>query len=236
MQLELLWKYMQVDMEAERFEKEMRNSPSRLQLLKQRDFLRDQQANMAKIEDDVAGMLDRLEAVRDEAERLQKLLDAERAEIEANPPKTMEEVEERMASMQRLMDSLAHYEQELKKTQKDAVIRDRQQKEVRIRAARTKAEFDELKKSYDLEFKRDSERLSALRADAEKEAKKVNPDLLARYRQIKQHVSPPVAKLVNNQCGGCFMTLPSAILRRMSGDTVVECDNCGRILYAEEEV
>ena len=138
--------------------------------------------------------------------------------------------------MQRIMDSLAHYEQELKKTQKDAVIRDRQQKEVRIRAARTKAEFDELKKSYDLEFKRDSEKLSALRADAEKEAKKVNPDLLARYRQIKQHVSPPVAKLVNNQCGGCFMTLPSAILIRMSGDTVVECDNCGRILYAEEEV
>ena len=64
----------------------------------------------------------------------------------------------------------------------------------------------------------------------------MDSELLARYRQIKQHVSPPVAKLVNNQCGGCFMTLPSAILRKISGgDTVVECDNCGRILYSDEE-
>ena len=76
MQLDLLWQYMQVDMDAERFEQEMRNSPNRQQLIKQRNFLRDQQANMARIEDDVAGMLDRLEAVRDETTRLQDLLDA----------------------------------------------------------------------------------------------------------------------------------------------------------------
>ena len=128
------------------------------------------------------------------------------------------------------------YEQELKKAQKDAQTRDRQQKEVRIRAARTKAEFDELKKQYDAEFKHDSEKLSALRAEAEKEAKKVDPALIARYRQIKQHVNPPIAKLVNNQCGGCFMSLPSAILKKLAaGDTTVECDNCGRILYLAEE-
>ena len=32
MQLDLLWQYMQVDMDAERFEQEMRNSPNRQQL------------------------------------------------------------------------------------------------------------------------------------------------------------------------------------------------------------
>ena len=70
---------------------------------------------------------------------------------------------------------------------------------------------------------------------AEKEARKVDPNLLLRYRQIKQHVSPPMAKLVGNQCGGCFMTLPSASLKKIvSEDAVVECDNCGRILYAPE--
>ena len=38
-----------------------------------------------------------------------------------------------------------------------------------------------------------------------------------------------------NQCGGCFMTLPSASLKKIvSEDAVVECDNCGRILYAPE--
>ena len=90
MQLDLLWQYMQVDMDAERFEQEMRNSPNRQQLIKQRNFLRDQQANMARIEDDVAGMLDRLEAVRDETTRLQDLLDAAKEALENDPPQTAE--------------------------------------------------------------------------------------------------------------------------------------------------
>ena len=41
-----------------------------------------------------------------------------------------------------------------------------------------------------------------------------------------------MAKLINGQCSGCFMSLPSATLLDIrSGDRIVECDNCGRILY-----
>ena len=191
---------------------------------------------MARIEEDVAGMLDRLEAVRDEAARLETLLAAEKEEIEKNPPKTMEEVEEKMASLQKLVDSLQHYEQELKKTQKDAQTRDRQQKEVRIRAARTKAEFDELKKQYDAEFKRDSEKLEQLKANVEAASKDIEPELLAKYKEIRQQSMPPVAKLIGSQCMGCNMGLPSAISRRIAeGSELVQCDNCGRILYIPKE-
>ena len=74
MQLEKLWQFMQVDMEADRFEAKIRQSEKRQKLLKQRNFLMDQQNNMKKLESDVAAMTDRLEAVRDDAERLQKVL------------------------------------------------------------------------------------------------------------------------------------------------------------------
>ena len=69
MRLDALWNYMQYDMEADRFENGMRNSPNRLKLMKQRDFLLDQQNNMKKVESNIAAMSDRLEAVQDEAER-----------------------------------------------------------------------------------------------------------------------------------------------------------------------
>jgi hypothetical protein len=74
MQLNLLWNYMQYDMEADRFEAAMRNAPDRLKLLKQRDFLLEQQNNVKRIERETAAMSDRLEAVRDEAKRLQGLI------------------------------------------------------------------------------------------------------------------------------------------------------------------
>lgn len=235
MQLEKLWQFMQVDMEADRFEAKMRQSEKRQTLLKKRNFLMEQQTNMKKLEGDVAAMADRLEAVGDEAERLQKVLAGLLEEMESNPPKTEEEANARIDSVQKLMDNLKHYEQELSKMRKNAEVKDRQQRDIRIRAAKAKQEYDQLKAEYDVEFKDDSATLKGMRAKVEQESKGVDAAILERYQSIKQHCTPPMAKLVDGQCSGCFMSLPSATLLALKdSDRLSLCDNCGRILYCEE--
>ncbi len=235
MQLEKLWQFMQVDMEADRFEAKIRQSEKRQKLLKQRNFLMDQQNNMKKLESDVAAMTDRLEAVRDDAERLQKVLTGLMEGLESNPPTSEEEANARMEPVQKLMDNLTRYEQELSKMRKDAEVKDRQQREIRVRAAKTKQEFDQLKKEYDVEFKQDTATLKEMRARTEQESGKIEADLLEKYRTIKQHCTPPMAKLIDGQCSGCFMSLPSATLLAIKEQgKLVTCDNCGRILYAED--
>ena len=232
MQLDTLWQFMQVDMEADGFETKMRQSSNRQKLIKARDFLKDQQANMKKLENDVAVMQDRLEAVKDEADRLEKVLGNLTEEIAANPPANVEEANKQAESVQKLLDTLSRYEQELAKMRKDADVKDRQQKEIRVRAAKTKQEFDQLKVEYDKEFKADTVTLQKMRAHTDQEARKVDPGLLEKYKSIKQYCTPPMAKLVNGQCSGCFMSLPSATLLEIrDGKRIVECDNCGRILY-----
>ena len=42
-QYELLWQYQQVDMELDQYEKEMRGNSNRKELIKHRDFLKEQQ-------------------------------------------------------------------------------------------------------------------------------------------------------------------------------------------------
>jgi len=232
MHLDVLWQFMQVDMEADRFESKMRQSESRQKLIKQRNFLMEQQTNMKKLESDVAVMQDRLEAVRDEAERLEKVLAGLCAEIEANPPQSVEEAAKKSESVQKVVDTLSRYEQELLKMRKDAEIKDRQQKEIRVRAAKTKVEYDQLKQDYDKEYKADSAKLAQMRADIETEAAKVDPSMLEHYRRIKQHVTPPMAKLIDNQCSGCFVSPSNATLLKLKdGKSIVECDNCGRIIF-----
>lgn len=232
MQLSTLWQFMQVDMEADNFESKMRQSPNRQKLIKARDFLKDQQANMKKLENDVAVMQDRLAAISDEAARLEKSVAALSEELNANPPADVAEAQKQAESVQKLLDTLNRYEAELQRMRKDADNKDRQQKEIRVRAAKTKQEFDQLKGVYDKEFKADTARLQKMRERTEQESKKVDPGLLGKYKSIKQHCTPPMAKLINGQCSGCFMSLPSATLLDIrSGSRLVECDNCGRILY-----
>ena len=235
MQLDKLWQFMQVDMEADKFEAKIRQSEKRQKLLKQRNFLMDQQNNMKKLESDVAAMTDRLEAVRDDAERLQKVLTGLMEELESNPPTSEEEANARMEPVQKLMDNLTRYEQELSKMRKDAEVKDRQQREIRVRAAKTKQEFDQLKKEYDVEFKQDTATLKDMRARTDQESGKIDPELLEKYRTIKQHCTPPMARLIDGQCSGCFMSLPSATLLAIKEEgKLVTCDNCGRILYVAD--
>ena len=232
MNLDALWNYMQFDLEADKFGSDMRQSP----LLKDRNFLKEQQTNIVKIENDVSTMNDRMEAIRDEVERLNKLLAEQRARLESEPPKTAEEIEERVTAIEKVLESMKHYEQELSKMRKDADARDRQQKEIRVRAAKTKAEYDAVKLEYDKEYADDTVKLKNLRARAEAEEKKTDPADLEKYKSIKAHVTPPMAKMMNNQCSGCFMALPLGTLRDLkSGEHMVTCDNCGRILYAKDE-
>lgn len=236
MNLDALWNYMQFDLEADKFGSDMRQSPKRQLLLKDRNFLKEQQTNIVKIENDVSTMNDRMEAIRDEVERLNKLLAEQRARLESEPPKTAEEIEERVTAIEKVLESMKHYEQELSKMRKDADARDRQQKEIRVRAAKTKAEYDAVKLEYDKEYADDTVKLKNLRARAEAEEKKTDPADLEKYKSIKAHVTPPMAKMMNNQCSDCFMALPLGTLRDLkSGEHMVTCDNCGRILYAKDE-
>lgn len=234
MKLNELWNFMQVDMAASNFENQMRQAPNRQKLLKQRNVLTELQTNMKKLESDIAIMADRIEAVKDEYTRLEANLKALIEQIESNPPDTLEAIEKQAQAVQKVTDALTRYEHELQKMRKDADARDRQQKEIRVRAAKTKMEYDALKKDYDVEFKRDSEQLTAMKAKVEESSRAVEPELLAKYKEIKQHIQPPMSKLINDQCSGCFMSLPSATLSRVKGNEIVICDNCGRILYNED--
>ena len=231
--MEKLWQFMQVDMEVDKFEEKMRQSENRQKLIRQRNFLMEQQNNMKKLESNVADMQDRLAAVQDEAVRLEKSIRAIAEELRDNPPTTPQETNERMNAVRRIVDTLKRYETEVQKMRKDATEKDRQQKAIRAQAAKTKQEYDALKNIYDQEFKRDTQTLNEMRGKVEAESKKLPSDLLEKYRTIKQHCTPPMAKLINGQCSGCFMSLPSATLMALKGENVVLCDNCGRILYNE---
>ncbi|MBQ8953726.1 MAG: hypothetical protein IJ048_06385 [Clostridia bacterium] len=236
MRLDALWNYMQYDMEADRFESGMRNSPNRLKLLKQRDFLLEQQNNMKKVESNVAAMSDRLEAVRDEADRLQGVLAKLLDELKEHQPETMDEIQKQLSAAQKLENTLQHYEQELAKMRKESEQFDRMQRDIRTKAARTKAEYDELKGQYENEFKDAQAKLAELKARAEAEGKAIDPAMMAHYRQVKQHAMPPMAKINGDRCGGCNMSLPAATRDRLNaGNDIVECDNCGRILFAPSE-
>lgn len=233
-QYELLWQYQQVDMELDRYEREMRENSNRKELLKHRDFLLEQQGVLKKIEADVEIMSDRMEALADEIERLNGSVAEASAHFEAERPADIEEAKKQVAAMQKLVSTISRYESELAKMRKDSEARDRQQREVRVRAAKARAEFDRIKLIYDEEYKTAAVKLEELKRKVAKEAQGIDKDLLEKYKAIKRHSSPPITRIHDDRCGGCNMQLPAADMNKVrTGAPYVECENCGRIILVK---
>lgn len=229
-QLELLWNYQQADVEAERQENLMKRSPTRQRLLKYQDYLREQKAANVRIEEEVHTMSDRIDALQDAIEHTEDQLKALHARFEANRPEDSEAMQSFIQETQHLVQNIAGYEQEVRRIRKDAADRDSQQRDILQRATKVRSDYDKLKEQYDVEYKENMAKLEQLRAAAAEKAKGIEPEFMEKYKSIKQHSMPPLAQLNGDQCGGCRMSLPSAVVRSVRGGTAVECESCGRLI------
>lgn len=229
-QLQLLWDFQQADMAADKMEASIKRSPTRQKLLKYRDYVVEQQNTIKRIEGEVTNMLDRLEALKDAIRMTDEQLHSLQSKMDNDPPENLEALQQFLNDARRFQNNLNTYEQEVRRIRKDAADRERLQHDVKVRAAKAKAEFDKLKVVYDGEKAEKDKELDKLRAEADEKAKPIEPDFMERYKAIKKHSVPPLARLLGDQCGGCNMGLPSSVSRRVKAGELVECETCGRLL------
>lgn len=230
-QTEKLWLYQQADMAADAYEREIKRSPNRIALKKNREFLVEQQNAVKRMEQEVAEMADRVEVIKVAIARIEGQLAALQSRMENNPPADLKQAQELTRDAQKLLGNLNDYEREMKRIQKDAADHERSEKEIRVKYAKVKAEYDQQKVAYEAEYADQVKVLEGKQAAAQEKAKSVEKALLEKYAQVKKHCVPPVARLYGDQCGGCNMSLPQVTLRKFKNDTLyIECENCGRMI------
>ncbi len=227
---EALWAYQEEDMKADAIAAAIKRSPTRQKLEKARDFILDRQKQYKQIEEDVVAMVDRKDIISQAIARSREQLQALQKKYESNPPQTAEEIKVLLSEVSRCRDTIRQYEVEISRIVKETDANDKLSRSVRLEAANAKKTFDQLKSDYEEESKSKKGELEAQRAKAKELMDQVDPTLLEEYETIKKHISPPVARLTHGQCSGCNTSLPSAILSRIKGGTLVECETCGRMI------
>jgi hypothetical protein len=82
-----------------------------------------------------------------------------------------------------------------------------------------------------------AEKAKKLTAERAERAKLVPEPLLKRYETIRAHKQGiGIARILEDQCGGCHTTLPSNLVRSVRDtDRIETCENCGRLLCMETE-
>ena len=227
---EALWQYQAEDMKADAIAGAIRRSPTRQKLEKTRDMILDRQKQYKQIESDTAAMVDRKDVIIQALDHAQAQLTALQNRFESAPPQTPEDVRSMLSEVSRCRDTIRQYELEIGRIARESAGNDKLQRSVRVEAANAKKAFDQLKSEYEEESKSKKAELDAQRARVKELEAGIDPALLEEYNTIKRRISPPIARLTYGQCSGCNTSLPSAILSRIKGGTLVECETCGRMI------
>lgn len=59
----------------------------------------------------------------------------------------------------------------------------------------------------------------------------ISPAMLGRYRRLRQRTGRAIVPVVNGACTGCFNNTPASFRSSVHDGKVINCENCGRMLY-----
>ena len=236
--LDALWEYHQAELKLDALDARLRSTSARQKLNKLHGFLSEQQAQIASIQKQMEARkaaLSRLSAQFGELEHKYELEVSEFAAMENDPECTAAEMTESRKSLERLMEQLGVAKRDIYDTINWIEKATGDYKATFAKAGKAKKEYDAARAECEAEIAAAQPEIDAAKAVVEKKKAGVDPALLKRYAAVKTHHAVPMATVEHEQCGGCRMSLPTVVVRKVaSGDGLVECENCGRILYAPQ--
>ena len=233
--LEYLLMYQKADLKKQQLENDLRTTESRQKLNKVTKLLREQQATLQKLTEDADAQKNVLSKLLSQQESLAHELELNHSEmetLEADEEVTAEELTEFRVDVERLNRELGRLEKDVKGLldQLEKTTADFQK--ARSLGGRAKKEYDRLKAVVEVEKTEGAAGIATATKEMETVERQVDPTFLAKYKKARVHHSMPVVPVVNEKCSGCNMSIPMAVIKKLaSQENVMECENCGRILY-----
>ena len=236
--LEYLLMYQKADLKKQQLENSLRTTESRQKLNKVTKLLREQQATLQKLTEEAEAQQNGLAKLLSQQDNLTHELELNRSEmetLEADEEVTAEELTEFRQDVERLNRELSRLEKDVKGLleQLERISVDFQK--ARSLGGRAKKEYDRLKTVCEVEKTESAASIATAAKEMDTVERQVDPTFLAKYKKARVHHSMPVVPVVNEKCSGCNMSIPMAVIKKLtSQETVLECENCGRVLYYQK--
>ncbi len=236
--LDAMLLYQQTEQKKLEAEQAVRSTPARQKLSRLHKLLKTQQATIQKLTEETETRLSQINKLSEQAKRLEERIELENSElatITGDEESTAAEMTELRVDIERLQKEINQVVREAKKLLSEAEKAAEEYRETNLTAKNAKKEYDQVRAVCEKERDDSAEMLASFDEKLEKIRKDVDPALFQRYEKVKQHYAAPIVPVIGGKCSGCNMSLPMVMLKRLNApDAVLECENCGRILYSEQ--
>ncbi|MBQ6921676.1 MAG: hypothetical protein IJQ66_01155 [Clostridia bacterium] len=106
---------------------------------------------------------------------------------------------------------------------------------IRANIKNAQAQYNENAQVYATLKNSKQEERTKIESELKELEKKVDAKLMERYKAKRNNkVFPIVYAVRGNVCGSCNMELPKSVLSQLKNGELIECDQCGKLLYIEK--
>lgn len=231
--LKALLEYQAADMEVEKIEREVLRSDERRKANQYKQKFQNATEDKKKITLSLSHMKDELQKLAGQYDDVIKTMLAQRDKLQQEITQ-LEQIDEIEGTIAKLLQIAGKLESELRRIADGSAQLDTKLTELEETAESARNEFNRCKGAYETMLEKIKPQLEEAKQKRTAKETKVDEKLLTKYTNLKKNNVSPVAKLDGRNCSGCHMELPSAIIARVTAEEgIVECENCGRIIYTE---
>ena len=226
-------KYQTLENDLIKIEKELASSAERKRLVRAKNFLNDFDSSIESMNNKALTLTADYNKVNEKINELSKKL-SEYDDISDNSTGE-DEQNYFIKKVSQLDEKISFTEKEL--TQLTAEIKQHVQsfedyrKKVKLAKeefSSYKAKYDELKKSRHGEVSKIQKKLSEIES-------KIPVDLFEKYKKVRsKKIYPALVPLSVENCGGCRMELSMHRISELKAKTIIECEECNRLIYIED--
>ena len=228
--IQALLNYQKVDADLKKIETELAESPERKKAVSAKKYLDGVEENVNKLDDKAVNLsaeyqakLDELNKFRELEQELVSALNDIDDQTQANY--LIKKAEELIAKIKSINAEIVNLSNAVSAVMKEYITIKNTTKAAQAQYSENGKKYNELKASKQAEKEEIERQLAELKA-------KVDPKLMDLYLKKRANKIYPVAyEVVNKVCGACSMSLSLSELNKLKNGEVIECDQCGRILY-----
>jgi predicted nucleic acid-binding Zn-ribbon protein len=228
--IQALLNYQVADAKLNEIEKRLAESPERKKAYSAKKYLEGVEANVNKLDDRAAELMAAYEDATNEQLRLKEqeaeiVESVENATDEKEVAFLLKKAEELISKIKALGAKASKISEEIQ-----AILKEYSNIKATTKAAQTQyadnaKKYNELKKEVSAEKEAVEKELESLK-------EKVDPALMEKYLKKRANkIYPVLYALKGNGCGACFMELSMSEINRLKNGEVIDCDQCGRLIY-----
>jgi predicted nucleic acid-binding Zn-ribbon protein len=225
-----LLKYQEIDAKLKKIENELADSPERKKAVTAKKYLDGVEENVNKLDDKASNLSAEYQAKLEELNKFkeleQELVSAlNEIDDQAQAGYLIKKAEELIAKIKSVNAEINNLSNAVSAVMKEYVNIKNTTKAAQLQYNENGKKYNEFKASKQAEKTEIEQQLATLKA-------KVDPKLMEMYLQKRANkIYPVVYEVSNSVCGACSMSLSLSELNKLKNGEVIECDQCGRILY-----